>query len=152
MFPLAQMYRPSKFFNFSRKGREFHAPCLAPTLRQCLASKIARSRLPRHAQSGKQIWGHSEGTLFFIELSSAAEPYFAQLIKLYGPLPGLARVFQHAITPGMVDESDLNVLFPPDRFTLLGTGQSHIHIVHTLSTGEVVIVPAFHAVLRRRQN
>ena len=92
------------------------------------------------------------GILYFVELSSAAEPYFTQLIKQYGPPPGLARVFQHAITPGMVNENDLEVLFPPDRFTLLGTGQSHIHTVHTLPTGEVVKVPAFYAVLRRRQS
>lgn len=91
------------------------------------------------------------GILYFIELSSAAEPYFTQLIKQYGPPPGLARVFQHEITPGMVNENDLDVLFPPDRFTLLRTGQSHIHTVHTLPTGEVAKVPAFYAILRRLQ-
>jgi SAM-dependent methyltransferase len=91
------------------------------------------------------------GTLYLIELSSAAEPYFAQLIKQYGPPPGLARVFQHQITPGMVNENDLEVLFPPNRFTLLRTGPSHIHTVHTLPTGEVAKVPAFYAILRRRQ-
>ena len=90
------------------------------------------------------------GILYLIELSSTAEPYFAQLIKQYGPPPGLARVFQHQITPGMVNENDLDVLFPPDRFTFLRTGQSQIHTVHTLSTGEVVKVPAFYAILRQR--
>ena len=92
-----------------------------------------------------------KGILYLIELSSAAEPYFTQLIKQYGPPPGLARVFQHEITPGMVNENDLEVLFPPNRFTLLRTGQSHIHTVHTLPTGEVVKVPAFYAILRPRQ-
>ena len=102
-------------------------------------------------QSIERLLGR-KGVLYLVELSSAAEPYFAQLIKQYGPPPGLARVFQHQITPGMVNESDLEVLFPPNRFTLLRTGPSHIHTVHTLPTGEVVKVPAFYAVLRRLQN
>jgi len=92
------------------------------------------------------------GILYLIELSSAAEPYFTQLIKQYGPPPGLARVFQHEITPGMLNENDLEVLFPTDRFTLLRTGKSHIYTVHTLPTDEVVKVPAFYAILRRRQS
>jgi cyclopropane fatty-acyl-phospholipid synthase-like methyltransferase len=92
------------------------------------------------------------GMLYFVELSSAAEPYLTQLIKQYGPPPGLARVFQHEITPGMLNENDLEVLFSRDRFSLLGTGQSHIHTVHTLPTGEVAKVPAFYAILRRRQS
>jgi cyclopropane fatty-acyl-phospholipid synthase-like methyltransferase len=93
-----------------------------------------------------------KGVLYLVELSSAAEPFFAQLIKQHGPPLGLARVFQHQITPGMVNENDLDVLFPADRFTLLRTGPSHIHTVHTLPTGEVVKVPAFYAILRRLQN
>jgi SAM-dependent methyltransferase len=100
-------------------------------------------------QSIERLLGRS-GILYFVELSSAAEPYFTQLIEQYGPPPGLARVFQHEITPGMLNENDLEVLFPSDRFTLLGTGQSHIHTVHTLPTGEVVKVPAFYAILRQR--
>ena len=102
-------------------------------------------------QSIERLLGR-KGVLYLIELSSAAEPFFAQLIKQYGPPPGLARVLQHQITPGMVNENDLDVLFPPDRFTLLRTGQSHIHTVHTLPTGEAVKVPAFYAILRRLQN
>jgi SAM-dependent methyltransferase len=102
-------------------------------------------------QSIERLLGR-KGVLYLVELSSAAEPYFAQLITQYGPPPGLARVFQHQITPGMVNESDLDVLFPPDRFTLLRTGPSHIHTVHTLPTGEVVKVPAFYAILRRLQD
>ena len=92
-----------------------------------------------------------KGVLYLIELSSAAEPYFAQLITQYGLPPGLARVFQHEITPGMLNENDLEALFPPDRFTVLRTGKSRIHTVHTLPTGEVAKVPAFYAILRRRQ-
>jgi SAM-dependent methyltransferase len=101
-------------------------------------------------QSIERLLGR-KGVLFLVELSSAAEPYFAQLIKQHGPPHGLARVFQHQITPGMVNENDLEVLFPPDRFTLLRTGPSHIHTVHTLPTGGVVKVPAFYAILRRVQ-
>jgi SAM-dependent methyltransferase len=102
-------------------------------------------------QSIERLLGR-KGVLYLVELSSAAEPYFAQLIKQYGLPTGLARVFQHEITPGMVNENDLEVLFPPNRFTLLRTGPSHIHTVHTLPTGEVVKVPAFYAILRRLQN
>jgi SAM-dependent methyltransferase len=102
-------------------------------------------------QSIERLLGR-KGVLYLVELSSAAEPYFAQLITQHGPPPGLARVFQHQITPGMVNENDLEVLFPPDRFTLLRTGPSHIHTVHTLPTGEVAKVPAFYAILRRRQS
>jgi cyclopropane fatty-acyl-phospholipid synthase-like methyltransferase len=102
-------------------------------------------------QSIERLLGR-KGVLYLVELSSAAEPFFAQLIHQYGPPPGLARVFQHQITPGMVSENDLDVLFPPDRFTLIRTGPSHIHTVHTLPTGEVVRVPAFYAILRRLQN
>ena len=49
----------------------------------------------------------------------------------------------------MLNENDLEVLFPLDRFTLLSTGKSHIHTVHTLPSGEVVKVPAFYAILRQ---
>jgi hypothetical protein len=102
-------------------------------------------------QSIERLLG-SKGMLYLIELSSAAEPYFTQLIKQYGPPPGLARVIQHEITPGMLNENDLDVLFPPARFTLLRTGTSEIHTVHTLPTGEVVKVPAFYAILRQRKS
>ena len=102
-------------------------------------------------QSIERLLGR-RGVLYLVELSSAAEPFFAQLISQYGPPPGLARVFQHQITPGMVNENDLDVLFPADRFTLLRTGPSHIQTVHTLPTGDVVKVPAFYAILRRSQN
>ncbi len=102
-------------------------------------------------QSIERLLG-TTGMLYLIELSSAAESYLAQLIKQDGPPLGLARVFQHGITPGMLDEHDLEVLFPPDRFSLLSTGKSHIHTVHTLPTGEVVKVPAFYAILRQRKH
>jgi SAM-dependent methyltransferase len=101
-------------------------------------------------QSIERLLG-KKGVLYMIELSSAAEPYFAQLIAQHGPPPGLARVFQHQITPGMLNENGLDVLFPPDRFTLLGTGQSYIHTVHTLPTGEVIKVPAFFAIIQHRR-
>lgn len=102
-------------------------------------------------QSIERLLGR-KGVLYLVELSSAAEPFFAQLITQYGPPPGLARVFQHQITPGMVNENDFDVLFPSDRFTLLRTGPSHIQTVHTLPTGDVVKVPAFYAIFRRLQN
>ena len=102
-------------------------------------------------QSIEHLLG-ANGILYLIELSAGAEPYFAQLIERYGIPPGLARVFQHGITPGMLNENDLGILFPPDRFTVRSTGQSQIHTVHMLPTGEVVKVPAFYAVLQPRHS
>lgn len=102
-------------------------------------------------QSIERLLG-ATGTLYLIELSSAAEPYFARLIQQYGPPPGLARVFQHQITPGMLHDNALESLFPPNRFTLLDTGPSQIRTVHTLPTGNVVEVPAFYAILRRQES
>ena len=55
---------------------------------------------------------------------------------IYGPPHSFARVFQHGITPGMVNEHDLVVRFPPIHFAVRGTGQSQIHTVHTLPIGE----------------
>lgn len=105
---------------------------------------------PLAAQSIDRLIG-KKGTLYLVELSSAAEPFFAQLIQQYGPPPGLARVFQHQITPGMLHEDSLASLFSADRYTLLKTGPSHIRTVHSLPTGDVVKVPAFYAIFRRRQ-
>lgn len=105
---------------------------------------------PTAAQSLEHLMG-TRGTLYLLELSSAAEPFFAQLIQQYGPPPGLARVFQHQITPGMLHEDNLTTLFPSNRFTLVKTGPSHVRTVHHLPTGDVVKVPAFYAILRRRQ-
>ncbi|WP_413933588.1 class I SAM-dependent methyltransferase [Nitrospira sp. BLG_1] len=100
-------------------------------------------------QSIERLLG-KKGILYLVELSSAAEPFFAKLIAEYGPPPGLARVFQHQITPGMLHDNNLDSLFPSDRFRLLGQGPSHIRTVHSLPTGEVVKVPAFYAIFRRR--
>jgi SAM-dependent methyltransferase len=107
---------------------------------------------PDHAmavESIERLLG-KKGVLYLVELSSAAEPFFAKLIADYGPPPGLARVFQHQITPGMLHENNLESLFPSDRFALLGAGPSHIRTVHSLPTGEVVKVPAFYAIFRGR--
>jgi SAM-dependent methyltransferase len=102
-------------------------------------------------QSIERLLG-TTGTLYLIELSSAAEPYFARLIQQYGPPPGLARVFQHQITPGMLQDNALESLFPSNRFTLLDTGPSQIRTVHILPTGDVVEVPAFYAILRKQES
>jgi SAM-dependent methyltransferase len=98
-------------------------------------------------QSIERLLG-KKGVLYLVELSSAAEPFFEHLIAEYGLPPGLARVFQHQITPGMLHERNLQSLFPPDRFTLVGTGPSHIRTVHSLPTGAVK-VPALYAIFRR---
>lgn len=101
-------------------------------------------------QSIERLLG-ATGALYLIELSSAAESFFAELIRQYGPPPGLTRVFHHQITPGMLHENALTSLFPQDRFALLDTEPSQIRTVHSLPTGEVVKVPAFYAILRRQK-
>ncbi len=111
--------------------------------------QLSRSDHATAVQSIERLLG-MEGILYLVELSSEAETFFAKLIAEYGPPPGLARVFQHQITPGMLHENDLESLFPSDRFTLLDQGLSHIRTTHSLPTGEVVKVPAFYAILRRR--
>lgn len=60
-------------------------------------------------QSIERLLG-ATGTLYLVELSSAAESFFAQLIQQYGPPPGLARVFRHQITPGMLHEKCLGII------------------------------------------
>lgn len=136
---------------------------LRPDEAQCLHDEIGDANVYMRAvlhqlspadhatavQSIDRLMG-ATGTLYLIELSSDAEPYFARLIQQYGSPPGLARVFQHQITPGMLHENALESLFPPNRFALLDTGPSQIRTVHTLPTGDVVEVPAFYAVLRRQ--
>lgn len=108
---------------------------LHPDEAQCLHDEIGDANLYMRAvlhqlspedhatavQSIERLLGET-GTLYLIELSSAAEPYFARLIQQYGPPPGLARVFQHQITPGMLGGNALKSLFPTDRFMLLSTG------------------------------
>jgi SAM-dependent methyltransferase len=100
-------------------------------------------------QSIERLLG-KKGILYLVELSAAAEPFFEKLIAEYGMPPGLGRVFQHQITPGLLHEDNMESVFPSDRYTRLGTGPSHIRTVHSLPTGEVVKVPAFYAILRRR--
>jgi SAM-dependent methyltransferase len=102
----------------------------------------------RAIESIERLLGE-RGTLYFVELSSAANPYYDRLIKEYGMPPGLARIFEYQITPGLMDEADLETLFPLDRFKILDTGASVVRTTHTLPTGERVDVPAFYAVIRR---
>lgn len=102
----------------------------------------------RAVRSIEQLLGE-RGTLYFVELSSAANPYYDRLIKEHGMPPGLARIFEHQITPGLMNEADLETLFPPDRFKILETNDSVIRTTHSLPTGEPIDVPAFYAVIRR---
>ena len=62
----------------------------------------------------------------------------------------LARVFQHKITPGMLHEQEIAELFPPERFLVLGEGESAIRTTYRTPEGVYAQVPAFYRVLRRR--
>lgn len=87
------------------------------------------------------------GTLFLKELSPAAGPYFAALVAGHGPPPGFTRM-QKLIPPGTVSRQDIDTLFSADRFQVLSTGDGCVHTVHTVPTGDVIKVPALHAVIR----
>jgi hypothetical protein len=69
-----------------------------------------------------QLMGDS-GTLYLKELSPAAETYLTDLIERFGPVEGLERsvgvLHKVGIHWGSFSESDIETLFPPDRFTLL---------------------------------
>ncbi len=92
------------------------------------------------------------GVATVIELSSIAEPFLAGLLGGEAPPPPLARVLQHGITPGLLDEHDIDALFPSDRFTVLSSGPAAIRTCSAAPDGGQVMVPAFFAVLRSRQS
>lgn len=89
------------------------------------------------------------GTLFAKELPPEASSYFARLVARHGLSPTLERVMR-LIPPGHITEPELLALFSPDRFKLLNAGPSHIHTVNSMPDGEVIKVPAIHALLRPR--
>lgn len=92
-----------------------------------------------------------QGVATIVELSSTAEPFLADLLDRPEPPPPLARVLQHEITPGLLDEHDIGTLFPPDRFAVLATGSTAIHTCYSTPDTGQVMVPAFFTVLRNRQ-
>jgi hypothetical protein len=106
------------------------------------------------ATSLTQLLGNS-GTLYLKELSPAAERYLAELIEHFGPIEGLERVVgvlgKVGIHWGAFHETDIDMLFPPERFALLAKGDNRIQTTNRLPTGEVITIPAIYAVLRLRQ-
>jgi SAM-dependent methyltransferase len=105
---------------------------------------------PPAARSVEILLG-TRGTLYIIELSHTAEQYFGALIQKYGAPPqGLARVFQHGITPATFAEGELAALFPETRFLLRAQGDGAIRTTHPLPEGGFAEVPAVYRVLQRR--
>jgi SAM-dependent methyltransferase len=106
------------------------------------------------AMSISELLGNT-GTLYLKELSPAAEEYLAKLIDRFGPVEGLERVMgvlvKAGIRWGSFAETDVDTLFPPERFALLAKGDSRIQTTNRLPTGEVIVIPAIYAVLRRRK-
>jgi hypothetical protein len=106
------------------------------------------------AVSLTQLLGNS-GTLYLKELSPAAEVYLAELIERFGPVEGLERVVgvlgKAGIHWGSFGETDIEALFPPERFTLLAKGDSRIQTTNRLPRGEIIAIPALYAVLRIRK-
>jgi hypothetical protein len=106
------------------------------------------------AMSLAQLLGNY-GTLYLKELSPAAEMYLGELIERFGPVEGLERVVdvlgQVGIHWGSFGETDIEALFPAERFTLLAKGDSRIQTTNRLPTGEIITIPAIYAVLRLRK-
>ena len=92
----------------------------------------------------------SRGMVYLIELSSGAEPYFQSVIREYGMPPQLARVFEHNIHPGILDENDVEKFFPASDSATVAAGASVIQTVHMLPTGQPARVPAFYRVIAAR--
>ena len=51
---------------------------------------------------------------------------------------------------GSFDETDVEKLFPADRFTLLAKGDALIRTTNRLPTGQIITIPAVYAALRLR--
>lgn len=98
-----------------------------------------------------QLLGDS-GTLYLKELSPAADAYLNDLLQRFGPVEGLERsvgvLHQVGIHWGSFGESDLETLFPRDRFTLLAKGDARIQTTNRLPTGQIITIPAVYAVVR----
>jgi len=92
------------------------------------------------------------GTLYLKELSLAADAYLTDLLERFGPIEGLERSMgvphRVGIHWGSFTESDIETLFPPDRFTLLAKGDARIQTTNRLPTGQIITIPAIYAVLR----
>ncbi|MBA2310194.1 MAG: class I SAM-dependent methyltransferase [Pseudonocardiales bacterium] len=91
------------------------------------------------------------GVATVVELSSVAEPFLTELIGGSTPPPQLARILQHEITPGLLDEHDIGALFPPDDFEVLASGPTAIRTCYTAPGGDQMMVPAFFVVLCGRR-
>jgi hypothetical protein len=88
------------------------------------------------------------GALYLIELAATAEAYFATLAAAGLP-PALARVFQHGIRPGLMQEKSIDRLFPAPEFETVVRGDAWIQTTHIMPAGEPARVPAFYRVIRR---
>jgi len=82
----------------------------------------------------------------------AADAYLTDLLERFGPIEGLERTIgvlhRVGIHWGSFSESDIETLFPPDRFTLLTKGDTRIQTTNRLPTGQIITIPAIYAVLR----
>jgi hypothetical protein len=92
------------------------------------------------------------GTLYLKELSLTADAYITNLLDRFGPIEGLDRTIgvlhKVGIHWGSFSESDIETLFPRDRFTLLTKGDALIQTTNCLPTGQMIQIPAIYAVLR----
>jgi SAM-dependent methyltransferase len=103
---------------------------------------------PPAVESLRALLG-KRGVLFLGELAPTAEAYFQSLIaKLGAPPPGLAKVFQHGITPATFGPGDVDALFAADRFQVLGAGEGFIRTTHALPEGGYAQVPTIYRILK----
>jgi len=88
------------------------------------------------------------GVIYMVELSAEAEAFFNDVTaKRGGPPPGLARVLENGITPGLLSVEDVERLFPTHH---VETGPTVVRTVEVLPDGAPVEVPAFYALIRRQ--
>ena len=92
------------------------------------------------------------GTLYLKELTPSSEAYLADMLNRVGQPSSLSRVI-HELSPvniswGGLSNSDLEELFPSDRFMLIRKGESRVQTTNHLPSGERIELPAVYALLR----
>jgi 2-polyprenyl-3-methyl-5-hydroxy-6-metoxy-1,4-benzoquinol methylase len=90
------------------------------------------------------------GTLYLIELSSAADNLLKQKVQNQTIPPELAKVLACRITPGAMSLEKLKMLFPPVDFEFLESGDAFMPM-NAKDDGEIIKLPGQYAIIRRRK-
>jgi SAM-dependent methyltransferase len=94
----------------------------------------------------------SSGTLYLAEVAVEARAYMAWMIEQHGERPPAMRKTQeHGITSVGIDRGRVVAMFGADRFDVLSEGDTVIHTIHRLPSGEKAQIPAHYMVLRPKK-